>query len=260
MTPETNDTAAPILSDTVRAQLEALRGSAEQLAALVEPLTPDELRRGAYPTEWTVADVLSHLGSGAVITRANIDGDPDMQAVWDEWNAKTPEAQAADVVVADRALLDRLSELTGGDEATLRFAMGPMELDLTTYLGMRLNEHALHTWDVDVTVNPSATVPEAATALIVDTLPMISRFGGKPTGSTRTITVRTSDPTRHLAVTLGPDGAAVAFTDPVDQPDLELPADALIRLVYGRLDPDHTPTVVGARDDLDELRRAFPGF
>ena len=46
--------------------LDALRASADRLAALVEPLTPDELRLSAYPTEWTIAQVLSHLGSGAV--------------------------------------------------------------------------------------------------------------------------------------------------------------------------------------------------
>ena len=38
-----------------------------------------------------------------------------------------------------------------------------------------------------------------------------------------------------------------------------LPAEALVRLVYGRLDPDHTPSFDGDEADLDELRRAFPG-
>jgi hypothetical protein len=38
-----------------------------------------------------------------------------------------------------------------------------------------------------------------------------------------------------------------------------LPAEALIRLVYGRLDPDHTPAVKGDPDVLDRLRRVFPG-
>jgi uncharacterized protein (TIGR03083 family) len=260
MTPDTNDTAVASLSDAVRTQLDVLRDSAARLAALVGPLTPDELRQGAYPTEWTIADVLSHLGSGAVIFRGQFGGGLDMQAVWDEWNAKTPDAQAADVLLADRALQDRLAELTPDDEARLRFAMGPMELDLTTFLSMRINEHALHTWDVAVADDPSATVPDAAAALIVDTLPMISRFGGKPTGSTRSISIRTSAPTRYFTVALTPDGVTLAPSDPVDGPDLELPAEALIRLVYGRLDPDHTPTVEGSEDDLDELRRAFPGF
>ena len=47
--------------------------------------------------------------------------------------------------------------------------------------------------------------------------------------------------------------------EPVADPELDLPSEAFIRLVYGRLDPEHTPgTVVGAA--LDTLRRTFPGF
>jgi hypothetical protein len=39
-----------------------------------------------------------------------------------------------------------------------------------------------------------------------------------------------------------------------------LPAEALIRLVYGRLDAAHTPPSVRVENiDLDALRRAFPG-
>ena len=41
-------------------------------------------------------------------------------------------------------------------------------------------------------------------------------------------------------------------------PDLVLPAEAFVRLVYGRLDPDHTPAVRGTAD-LAELRAVFPG-
>ena len=45
------------------APLDTLRDSVDRLAKLVEPLTPDELRLSVYPTEWTIAAVLSHLGS-----------------------------------------------------------------------------------------------------------------------------------------------------------------------------------------------------
>jgi len=41
--------------------------------------------------------------------------------------------------------------------------------------------------------------------------------------------------------------------------DLVLPAEAFERLVYGRLDPAHTPDVEGDASLLDELRRVFPG-
>jgi MDMPI C-terminal domain len=40
-----------------------------------------------------------------------------------------------------------------------------------------------------------------------------------------------------------------------------MPAEALLRLAYGRLDPEHTPAEVsGDPDVLDKLRKIFPGF
>jgi hypothetical protein len=36
-------------------------------------MSEEELTTGAYPSEWTVAQVLSHLGSGAVITQRRLD-------------------------------------------------------------------------------------------------------------------------------------------------------------------------------------------
>ncbi|MFC7725471.1 maleylpyruvate isomerase N-terminal domain-containing protein [Nocardioides sp. GCM10028917] len=48
--------------------LEALRGSIDRLRELADRFDDDTLTQPAYPSEWSVADVLSHLGSGAVIT------------------------------------------------------------------------------------------------------------------------------------------------------------------------------------------------
>jgi len=207
-----------------------------------------------------VADVLSHLGSGATGLRLRLDGDVEMQAIWDEWNAKDPDAQAADSLVADDLLQERLHSLTAEDQDTMRFAMGPMELDLLTFLGMRLNEHSLHAWDVAVTFDAGATLPDDEAALIVDTLPMMARFAGKPTGIERDLSIRTVAPDRTFALALRPDGVTLSSGDPVDEPDVVLPAEALIRLVYGRLDPDHTPAGVVGAGHLDELRQVFPGF
>jgi len=88
----------------------------------------------------------------------------------------------------------------------------------------------------------------------------MSRFVGKPTGAERDITIRTEGPTAYFIVALRPDGVAVSLSEPVERPDLELTAEAFVRLVFGRLDPDHTPSIQGSPSDLDELRRAFPGF
>ena len=246
------------------ALIQALDWSGQGLADLVEQLTPEQLRQQAYPTEWTVADVLSHLGSGGTIMRLRLNGEVvDMQAIWDEWNAKDPDAQAADSLLADDLLKDPLYALTAEDEDNMRFAMGPAELDLRTFLALRLNEHSLHTWDVAVTFDATARLSDSEAALIVDTLPMIVRWAGKPPGVERDLLIRTVSPDRTFALALRADGvalSAVDAVDPADKPDLVLPAEALIRLVYGRLDPDHTPRGIVGVGHLDELRQAFPGF
>src|SRR5437773_1716633 len=53
-----------------------------------------------------------------------------------------------------------------------------------------------------------------------------------------------------------------AFADQTVTGTLDLPAEALLRLVYGRLDPAHTPPVALAAGvvTLDDLRPVFPGL
>jgi hypothetical protein len=122
----------------------------------------------------------------------------------------------------------------------------------------RLNEHALHTWDIEVMFEPSAPVGPDATALIIDNIAMIVGFTGKPTGAERVLRVRTTEPGRDFVLAVGKERMSLEPGTGVRAPDLELPAEAFIRLVYGRLDPDHTPAGHGSAD-LDELRRMFPG-
>jgi len=245
---------------TLETQREVLASSVDRLAALVHSLTPQQLRQQAYPAEWTVAQVLSHLGSGAVITRLRLDGDVDAQSVWDEWNAKDPDAQAVDSLQADAALQARLASITPAEVAGLRLPMGPTEMDLTTFIGLRLNEHAVHTWDIEVTFDDSATIPSTEAELVIGTLAMMAGFAGKPTGAERTLSVRTKEPEHSFEVALRSDGVALSPRPTLEAPDLELPGEALVRLVYGRLDPAHTPTIVGHVSDLEELRKAFPGI
>ena len=247
-------------------QLSELRSSVERLRTLVEPLSAAQLEQSAYPSEWTIADVLSHIGSGAVIFRRRIEDaragrEPDEDfapGVWAVWDAKSPAAKAADGLVADRELLECLVGVTDDERATFRFALGPMSLGFDQFVGLRVNEHALHTWDVEVSLDPAAVVAPGMVALVIDELGMIARFTGKPTGAAHDVRVHTTDPERDLVVVFGADSVELARGDGASDPDLELPAEAFIRLVYGRLDPDHSPPV-DAPAIVDELRAAFPG-
>ena len=113
-------------------------------------------------------------------------------------------------------------------------------------------------WDIEVVTVPVATIPVAVAALVVDNLELVARFTGKPTGETTTITVATTGPQRGFTVELTPGGVALAPGAAAASPDIQLPAEAFARLVYGRLDAEHTPA--GAHGSaLDTLRRLFRG-
>jgi uncharacterized protein (TIGR03083 family) len=245
----------------------ALHDSVDHLRRIVDRLEPSQLRQPAYPVGWSIADVLSHIGSGAVILRRRFDdivGGRETegefsQSVWDEWSAKDPDAQAADALVADAALLAGLDALDERHRGEFRFTMGPMDLNFMGFVGLRLNEHVLHTWDIEVAGQPAAVLPPGATLAVIDNLELVARGAGRPTGSVRTVQVRTTGPERGFTISLGTDSFELIRSETTTDPDLEIPSEAFIRLVYGRLDPDHTPPVARGAV-LEELRKAFPGL
>lgn len=249
--------------------LSALRSSTDRLAALVRPLDDATIAEKAYPSEWTIADVLSHLGSGAVIMQRSLDdalagtAKPDdfNHGVWDEWNAKSPRAKVDDALAADAALMARLGAVGAVDQARFKSNLGPFELDWNAFVGLRLNEHLLHEWDVAVTVDPAITLAPDGTAVVVDNLDLVGRFAAKRSGDPGTITIGTTDPERSFAVTVDADAVAFTSAAAAGQADVSMPAESFIRLMYGRLDPDHTPpTVIGEAATVVQLRAIFPGF
>jgi hypothetical protein len=137
-----------------------------------------------------------------------------------------------------------------------------MDLDIVGLLRMRLGEQAVHAWDVAVMSDPAATVDAGAVALLVDSLERTAARGGKPQGETFRVRVGTTNPQRDLVVSVGV-AVAISPAEPDDSYDgsVDLPAEAFLRLVYGRLDPDHAPTHAesGSRG-LADLRSVFPGF
>jgi uncharacterized protein (TIGR03083 family) len=247
--------------------LEALRASADLLRDLVAPLDDDQLAMPGYPDQWTIADVLSHIGSGAVILQRGLDdalaGQPTPDdfapGVWEAWNAKPDRTKADDALIADRHLVERLDALTDSERSRFRFAMGPLTFDLAGFVGLRLNEHAFHTWDIQVALDPAAVLAPESAALVVDNLELVARYTAKPTGTTRTIAVHTTGPTRDFTVVLAADNVTLAPASSGRRADLTLPAEAFARLLYGRLDAQHTPAVTGDSTALDELRKVFPG-
>ena len=253
--------------------ISALRHSHDRLRASVELLGPDQLTQRSYPSEWTIAQVLSHLGSQAEIFGLMLEaglagqeppGREEFPPVWDRWNAKDPQAQASDALRADQATLERLESMDAGERERLHLKLFGMDIDAADFARMRVSEHAVHTWDVVVALDPAATLAPDAVALLIDTLPQVAGRSAKPDGQQRKVRVSTTDPEREFILETG-DEVTLSSSDGDATPELglselRLPAEALIRLVYGRLDEAHTPPTETAGVELDELRQIFRGF
>src|ERR1043166_4006517 len=95
-----------------RDSVAAIRRSHDELVALVTSLADDQLSAQSGAAEWTVADVLSHMGSAAEIGLKTIAaGAPDrdaMPAVWDRWNALSPTEKRDAFLAADAAAVEAL--------------------------------------------------------------------------------------------------------------------------------------------------------
>ena len=253
--------------------LSVLGNSHARLVAVVEPLTAGEVAGPSYDDDWSIAQVLSHLGSGAEIFGLLLDaglrgedapGMEQYQEVWARWNAKSPEDQARDGLAADAAFLDRLAALDPAQRAGWRLTFFGDERGLADMTQMRLSEHAMHTWDVAVMRDSKATVAGDAVELILDTVGGLAPRLGKPAGEHLQVNVTTYDPERRFQLNISPEGVAVSPGAhgelPAGSAVLRLPAEAFVRLVYGRLDDEHMTSVETENVDLGLLRRVFPGF
>jgi uncharacterized protein (TIGR03083 family) len=237
-------------------------------------LTDDQVTTPSYDDEWSIAQVASHLGSGAEIfglfleagrTGESAPGLERFQPVWDRWNAMAPLEQAREAVTTDAAFLDRVEAMSADDRQRWHLAMFGADQALPGLLAMRLGEHALHTWDIAVALDRGAVVADDAVALLVGTLPALAGRAGKPASTPISVRITTSDPSRIFRLDLTPAGVRLDPAEPTASDDgvarVHLPAEALVRLVYGRLDPQHTPgSVTSDGVELDQLRAAFPGI
>jgi hypothetical protein len=127
---------------------------------------------------------------------------------------------------------------------------------------MRLNEHAVHTWDVAVALDPSARVAPDAVELLIDGVPQTLRWMAKKADESAVIAVTTTGPARTFTLDTG--GVTMTPGAPERQAtaSLEATSEALLRLVYGRVD-ESTATPGELRPagvTLSELRAVFPGF
>ncbi|WP_416981028.1 maleylpyruvate isomerase family mycothiol-dependent enzyme [Streptomyces sp. T028] len=254
----------------------ALRSGHDHLAPLVRDLGTVDLTRPSGAAAWDVSQVLSHLGSGAEIALAVLEGaldgtgpkDADFnKSVWARWDAMSPGYRAAGFVSANETLVARYEGLDAQTREDLRIDLGflPVPVDVATVAGLRLSEFTFHTWDVEVAFDPAAVLAPAATGPLLDQAGLlIGRLGKADAVDGRPVrlAIRTTAPERSFGLDLG---EAVALGDEPAGPDavLTAPAEWWLRLTTGRHAPAYTPadvTLTGGALTLDDLRRVFPGF
>jgi uncharacterized protein (TIGR03083 family) len=257
------------MSQLVDHTITALRSEHDKLTGLVRTLTDDQLALTSGAAEWTVAQALSHLGSGAEIGRAPIAraaGETvtaeDNQTIWARWDASAPRAQAEGFLEHNSRWLDTVEALTPEQRTSLTVDLGflPEPVPLLTALGMRLNEVANHSWDVRVAFDPEAGVDADSAAVLVDLLTgplgFMLGFLAKPAELTAPVSV--AIPGAGLVI-----DDAVTVVDHLESPSATFngPQEAFVRLISGRLKAPYDKNVtVEGPITLDDLRRVFPGF
>ncbi|WP_148613072.1 maleylpyruvate isomerase family mycothiol-dependent enzyme [Nocardioides rubriscoriae] len=252
--------------------IHSLRAHHDQLATLVTTLDEAGLTRPSAATEWRVCDVLSHLGSGAEIMlrplAAAVAGTPvpegANQEVWDRWNALSPVDQALGFVEHDRRLVETLEGLDHDVRASLLVDLGflPTPVPLVVAAGMRLNEVALHHWDVVAGLDATATLDRDAAEVLLELfcgpLAVLLGWVGRPEALDEVAVVAFE----HHGLTIAEDVALVAEPPMAPTAFFTGPVEAAVRLIAGRLGPAHTPEEVAVSGNvtLDDLRRVFAGY
>jgi uncharacterized protein (TIGR03083 family) len=254
--------------------IEALRAEHDVLADIARRLSEEELGAVSGASEWTVAQVLSHLGSGAEIGLAGYQaafqgkptpGDAFNEKVWDRWNALPTAEVAAAFVEHDEALVAELEALSPDQRAnlTINFPYLPDPLPIGAALSMRLNESAQHGWDVRVALDPAAGIgAETARVLaahFADGLGFLLGFTGKADALSAPAVVELPeadlvlDVQDRVRLTASTGGTTAKFSGPLE---------SAVRLFGGRLTPKYTPDGVDVTGNvtLDDLRRVFPGY
>ena len=247
----------------------ALRTEHDALVALLPNLPDESFDAPSGASEWTIAQVLSHLGSGAEIGRVPIaraageDVEPtDNHAVWARWDASTPLDQATGFVEHNGRWLETVETLSPEQRRSLQVDLGflPEPVPLEVALGMRLNEVANHSWDVRVGLDPSAAVHADSAEVLVELfrgpLSFLLGFSAKPGELSEPAVV--AAPGAGLVID---DAAAVVGVAESPSATFRGSPEAFIRLLNGRLKEPYVDGVtVEGNVTLDQLRKVFPGY
>ena len=249
-----------------------LRDHHDRLAETIAGLTPEQLEAPSAASEWSLAQVLSHLGSGAEIWygpyAAGITGEPapelDNQTIWDRWNASSPQQQADGFLEQDERFVKVLESATPEQRATVLVDLGflPEPAPLSLALGMRVNESAAHGWDFFAGLDHDIPLDAAAAELVLEYYAGVGAhmlgFTGKADQLSEPAVVGLGDYVLSIGETVSLEAAASHQLTAI----FEGPSEAAVRLLSGRLKPGFTADGISVTGNvsLEDLRRVFPGY
>jgi uncharacterized protein (TIGR03083 family) len=243
------------------------RASHERLRSLTEDLSADQLGAPSWCDDWSIAQVLSHLGSQAVIMdgflTAALAGEPEpstdgFPAVWARWDALSPVEQRDEGLAANESHVQAIEAIDDEAAAGLRISLfgGYFTLDRDGFARFRLVEHAVHTWDVAVALDPSATIqPDAVDAILGELPALVERVGQAE--QARRLHVDLTDRDDGWLLVVGPEPALEPWSGQAAAATVRLTGEQLIRLIYGRVTPDDQLDLDGIA--LVDLQQVFPG-
>jgi uncharacterized protein (TIGR03083 family) len=265
-----------------RAIATALR---REYAVLNRVLAALRLERWSGPSicaEWPLQKVVSHLGEeaeiGLAVLKQHLEGASPLgrqrrQTIWDHFDSLAPEPLYAAFRDRHEAYLAYLEALPA-DKQRQRVRYFAGEAPVGEYLQYRLNELALHSWDIRAALDPTARLLPDTTrthlSYVLDTVDTVEQevpadARARLAGTTYTFFL-TGVVQREVGLAVGTDKLAVA--DPAAGgavATLRLSAEAFIRLCAGRLrlpaaEAAGEITAVGDRGAIVGLNALFPGY
>jgi uncharacterized protein (TIGR03083 family) len=248
----------------------ALRSAHERLLLIVNSFTLDALSLPTYTEGETIAQLLSHLGYGAEMGLADIraaalglpvPGRDALEASREAWLNRAPEELASGFVAADERYIRFLESMTDDDLAALRIFLYIREVGLAPIIRARLGELAVHAWDIEVMREPATLVAAEAVELLVRDLAELPPWFGRPQGRKFRAHVTTESPECHYVIDVN-KRVIITAGEPAGSVDghLIMPAEALVRLTFARLDPERCPDTKGfGKVSLGDLCAVFPG-
>jgi uncharacterized protein (TIGR03083 family) len=248
------------------------RATYDRIRAYLDQLPPDGLSAQSACADWKVYQVVSHLGSQPAIHQAVLEaglrGAPPMtdeqrRAIWDHFDSLGPTEVLPEFRRTNDAyhtLVDSLSDQELGQAVPWIFGQTPVAMVIAS----RLNEQVLHEWDIRWAQDRAATLDKDAVPALLEVNVMPARVSGlaKPDRAGQlqgqTVRFRLTDRGDSYDLRLQPDAVALGPSDG-GSPALtvDLPAEAFIRLIWGRCPLDQAISSGVVRLDRPELAGAL---